>query len=313
MKQSRSEITGIAMIGAGRLARAFIPALQSAGFPVRAIAASTLTSARRACRLAPGAAPASDAAAAAAAADLILMAVPDGVIAPLALRLASSGAMGWHDKIVLHHAGALGPQELAPLERRGAAVGLLHPMQSLGDSPGAVDLLPGSRARIEGVPKARAAARRIADALGLVPLRLRSRLTAEERTIYHAAASMLSNDLIALLDAGSRLLQNLGLGRNAAVEALAPLAKGTLLQAERSGLGAALTGPVVRGDVDTVAAHLRVLRRRSRGGERIHRLLSRQLLCLAEREGMAPSKESVRHLKRLLRPHDGGRKWSRKL
>jgi predicted short-subunit dehydrogenase-like oxidoreductase (DUF2520 family) len=257
--------------------------------------------------------PTIDAAAAASAADLVLLAVPDGVIAPLARNLAASEGIDWNGKVVLHHAGALGPRELAPLERPGAAVGLLHPLQSLGGGPLAVDLLRGARARIEGAPRARAAARRIAGALGLVPLRFPTSLTTEERTLYHAAASMLSNDLIALLDAGGRLLQNLGLGRRAALEALIPLATGTLLQAERSGLRAALTGPVVRGDVDTVAAHLRVLDRRCLGSERIHRLLSRQLLCLAEREERLPSNEAVRRLKRLLRPSDGGRKGARKL
>jgi len=313
MKQSERERPGVALVGAGRLARAFIPALRAARYPILTIADTTIAAARRACRLAPGSAPKRDAESAVPPADLILFAVPDSAIAPLASRLAENADLDLRGKIVLHHAGALGPQELQPLSRRGAAVGLLHPLQSLGDSPLAATLLRGSRARIEGEPKARAAARRLALDLGMVPLRLNAALSAEQRTIYHAAAALLSNDLIALLGIGSGLLQALGLSSRAAIEALAPLASGSLLQAQRNGLGASLTGPVPRGDVDTLEAHLRSLRRRSKGAERIHRLLSQELLLLAEREGKGPATDARRRLKRVLSAADGGRRRSLKL
>jgi predicted short-subunit dehydrogenase-like oxidoreductase (DUF2520 family) len=249
-----------------------------------------------------------DPVAAATEADLVLLAVSDGAIPDSAGELASGEVPSWSRRVVLHHAGALGLDVLRPLEQRGAAVGLLHPLQSLGDGPLAPSLLRGARARIEGVGRAHAAARRLARDLGMVPLRLPAPLSPEDRIIYHAAAAMVSNDLIALIDAGSGLLEKLGMKRSDAFEALAPLARGTVLQAEAQGLRSALTGPVVRGDVETVAAHLRALGRRRRGSERIHRLLSRQLLCLAEREESAPPPEAVRDLKRLLKPEHGGRK-----
>jgi predicted short-subunit dehydrogenase-like oxidoreductase (DUF2520 family) len=313
MRQSKSDKPGVALVGAGRLARAFIPALHAARYPILTIADRTIAAARRACRLAPGCSATRDAESAVPSADLILLAVPDGAIGPLAAGLAENADLHWRGKVVLHHAGALGPQELEPLGRRGTAVGVLHPLQSLGDSPLASTLLRGSRARIEGQPKARAAARRLARDLGMVPLSLDAPLSTEERTIYHAAAAMVSNDLIALLDAGCGLLEHLGMSRRSALEALGPLARGTLQQAEGSGFRAALTGPVARGDIDTVAAHLRVLGRHRRGSERIHRILSRQLLSLAEREEAAPSPQTVRRLKKLLRDSDGGRRRSLKL
>jgi predicted short-subunit dehydrogenase-like oxidoreductase (DUF2520 family) len=306
-RKIKPEITGIAFIGAGRLARAFLPALRDSRYSIMTVAATSLASARRVCRLAPGAVPKADAAAAAAPAGLVLMAVPDAVITPLCRKLAHAAEVTWRGKIVLHHAGALGPEALAPLEGRGASTGLLHPLQTLGDSDIAARLLRGSRARIEGSPRARSAARNLARALRLVPLPFDSPLTAQQRIMYHAAASMLSNDFIALLGTGTSILESAGLDRRTAIEALAPLVRGTLLQAEQKGLGAAFSGPVARGDVETLASHLRTLSRRSRAGERIHRLLSRHLLRLAELEGKAPPLEARRRLKRLLHERNGGR------
>jgi len=313
MNASNGDKPDVALIGAGRLARAFIPALHAAGYPIVAIADKVISRARRACRMAPGAAPKRDAESAVAPAALILLAVPDAAIAPLAARLAARADLRWRGKIVLHHAGALGPDQLAPLARRGAAVGLLHPLQSLGDGPLAAALLRGSSARIEGGARAGAAARRLARDLGLVPLRFGAALSAEQRTIYHAAAALLSNDLMALLGIGSGLLRTLGLSQRAAIAALAPLARGSLLQAERQGLGAALTGPVARGDVETLAAHLRSLKRRSGAAERLHRLLSEQLLLLAEGLGEGPARDSRRRMRSLLRSDRTGRRRPMKL
>jgi predicted short-subunit dehydrogenase-like oxidoreductase (DUF2520 family) len=289
-----------AVIGAGRLARALLPSLHSAGYAVVAVASRRIASARRACRLAPGAAATTDAAAAAAEARLLLVAVPDREILAVAEDLSRRSQTPWRQTVVLHHAGALGIEPLAPLRRKGAHVGLLHPLQCLGDSKLSATLLAGSRARIEGNDKARAAARRLAHALGLKPLRLAGELSAEQRRIYHAAAALLSNDLTALLALGSDLLRSIGLGERDALAALGPLARGTIAQAESRGLGAALTGPVVRGDIETVAMHLRALARRSRTGEAVHRALSRRLLLLVEEQGRGLPREARRALERLL-------------
>lgn len=274
-----------AVIGAGRLARALLPPLHSSGYAVKAISSKRLASARSACRLAPGAAAMTDNSAAAAEARLVLVAVPDGEIGHVAAALAESSGHSWSRKVVLHHAGALGPEPLLPLRSRGAAVGVLHPLQCLGGTKLASKLLAGSGARIEGDVRASAAARRLARALGLKALRLPEKLSAEQRRLYHAAAALVSNDLVALLAIGSDLLRAIGMSERDALAALAPLARGTIAQAEGLGLGAALTGPVVRGDAETVAMHLRALARRSKTGEAAHRALSRRLLLLAREHG----------------------------
>ncbi len=293
-----------AIIGTGRLARAIGPLLPASGYVVVTVAGRRIAPARSLCRKIPGARAMTSHARAARDAGLILLAVPDREIAPLASDL-SENYETWQGKIVLHHAGSLGLEPLRALQRAGAEVGLLHPLQALGDASLGSELLAGSRARVEGTSAAAAAARRLARDLGLVPLHFPRRLNDRDRIAYHAAASLASNDLVALLGAAVDLLQTTGLGRRAAVEALVPLARGTLEQAGRRGLGAALSGPVVRGDASTVAAQLRVLDRVSRRDARIHRWLSRRLLTLAEDEGQGLPPAGRRRLRRVLSDADG--------
>ncbi len=266
-----------AVIGAGRLAGSLAPRLRDAGYPIVALASPGGRSARRLRRrLGVGSATA-DPRRAAQRAALVLLAVPDREIAQLAAELAG-GAPSWAGRTVLHHAGALGADVLSPLSRSGAAVGVLHPLASLAAPAGSASMLAGCAARIEGDRRGSAMARRVASDLGLVPLALPPRSGTAGRELYHAAAALASNDLLALLDLAAELLMRAGLSRRAALEALLPLARGTLAQARSSGLGGSLTGPVVRGDSGTLSRHLRRLGRTSRRAAEVHRLLSLQLL-----------------------------------
>ncbi len=293
------------MVGAGRLARAILPALVAAGYPVVAVAARSLASARRAARVAPGAFATRDPSRAAAAARLVLLAVPDREIAAVASRLARDLSEGWRGRAVLHHAGALGTAPLRPLARRGAAVGVLHPLQVLGRPETASRLLPGSFARIEGDRKGGAAALRLAKDLGLEPLALRRRLSDRDRAAYHAAASAASNDVVALLSIGVELLVAAGARREPAIRALAALLRGAAAHAEAGGIGAALTGPVVRGDAATVATQVARLSRLRPEAAEAHRLLSLWLVRLARTEGLLQRGDAAA-LRRLLRTRDPG-------
>ena len=126
----------------------------------------------------------------------------------------------------------------------------------------------------------------------------RSPLTRRDRELYHAAGSIDSNDLVALLTLSVDLLERAGLERRAALRALVPLMRGTLDQIETLGPARALTGPVVRGDVATLDAHLARLSRVSPAGARVHRLLSHGLIDLA---GDRLSRSQVAELRRRLR------------
>jgi len=273
----------VALVGAGKLAQALLPALRAAGYRVRTVASRP--------RAGSPSISLGDAA-------IVLLAVPDAAIPGVAARLARD-PHGFEERVVLHHAGALGPEVLAALAKRGASVGVLHPLQSLADARIARLTLPGSAARIEGDPRAVRAARRLARGLGLRPLRLPRRTTAADRAAYHAAASLVANDLLALLDGGVALLVECGATRKEALAALTTLARGVLANAEAIGLERALTGPVARGDGATLALQLKRMARRSKDAAAAHRALSRLLLRVAARSGSLRP-EAIRRVRRVL-------------
>lgn len=269
----------VAFIGAGGLARALARSLSRAGYPVVGIFARSPRAARRDAvlrrfRLAR------DPADAVANAKLVLLAVPDRAVETVARELARTVPTGWKRRVVLHHAGALGIAPLRALAERGAAVGLLHPLQAFSVPSTAGRRLRGSRARIDGDATATRMARRIAKDLGLVELEFARPLRSAERAAYHAAASIASNDLLALLSLATRALRAAGTARHDALRALLPLVRGTLDQAEATGLERALTGPVVRGDAATVRSQISRLARLSGEAAEVHRLLSREILRL---------------------------------
>jgi len=220
----------VCVLGRGKVGRALHAGLRAAGV------ASTLR-AGRAPRL-----PRSPC-------DAYVLAVPDGRIAALADALAPALP---RRAVVLHCAGARGVDELAPVAARGLAVGVMHPLVSFAGAR--TTQLAGVTFTLLGDTRALRTARRIARALGAHAVTLR-----EPGPAYHAAAALVANGAVALADAGARVLAQLGYPPAAAGRALGGLLASVAHNVAALGPGAALTGPVVRGDVATVAAHLHAL------------------------------------------------------
>jgi predicted short-subunit dehydrogenase-like oxidoreductase (DUF2520 family) len=239
-------------------------------------------------------------------AEIVILAVPDRAIAAASSALVPL-RRSWRGVVVLHGAGALGPEPLAPLRAAGAATGVLHPMAVLGE--GGAAALRGAFARIEGSAKARSAARGLCAFAGLVPLKGARLGSIKGRAAYHAAASLASNDVVALLAMAQRLLVELGVPGRAASAALTALAAGAIAQVRKAGLTGALTGPVVRNDRTTLAAQLHLLGSADPEAERAHRALSLRLLELAVAAGRLDP-DSSRALRAML---VRGRRTSRRV
>lgn len=186
----------------------------------------------------------------------VLLTVPDRVLGEMAQVLAARGEPP-EGTPVLHCSGALGADPLAPLHQRGYQVGTLHPLQAVADPVSGGRRLFGASFAVSGEPGALAVARRLVGALGGRPLVIPT----ARRPLYHAAAVLASNYLIVLLRQATRLLEEAGASAEEAEEAMVSLARGALENAEVVGLGAALTGPVSRGDAEVVGLHLRTLSR----------------------------------------------------
>jgi len=124
--------------------------------------------------------------------------------------------------------------------------------------------IPCSYFRIEADPEAAAAARELVKAMGGIELEMPKWTSdRESAALYHAGAVVVSNFFVALVDLGLRFYQTLGADKQEALKAVLPLIKGTLANIESAGIPDALTGPIMRGDIETVRGHLEAMKART--------------------------------------------------
>jgi predicted short-subunit dehydrogenase-like oxidoreductase (DUF2520 family) len=254
MPLMRPRTQRVAIVGAGNLAGALATSLHKAGYGIDVIIShGSPTSAQRARRLAR------EVGAVAVTADraeihgeVVWFCVPDAAIARTAQSLAQ--AVDWKGKVALHSSGAWTSDELATLRRRGAAVASVHPLMTF---------VRGSRPALEDVPfalegdqKAVRAGRMIVRDLNGRPFTIRKR----HKQAYHAWGMFVSPLLTALLVTGENVAAAAGVGRKAARQRMLPILKQTLANYGRLGAAESFSGPIARGDVDTVRKHLKVLR-----------------------------------------------------
>ena len=182
----------------------------------------------------------------------LLLTVPDGLIAEIAASIAELGAPGV-GCVVLHFSGAQPATILSPAAERGYLIGSLHPLQTIADAERGADRLVGACFTFEGDARAKEVGRLIVDAAHGRMLEVHP----EDKARYHAACVFASNYVVACAAVAIRLLaEATGIGRDEAVEALEPLWTGAVANLSRPGLPGALTGPIARGDVETVSRHL---------------------------------------------------------
>lgn len=212
-------------------------------------------------------------------ADAVVLAVPDGAIESLAAELALEGGIA-RRHAVLHLSGLRDRGALAPLQGTGAALGSFHPLQTISDPTTAAARFAGAFAGIEGDERALQAAESLARSLRMIPVRIPS----EAKPAYHAGATFAANYITALVSVAERLAIEAGIQSDVARRLYLPLVQGAAANLE-AGPVAALTGPVRRGDVETVAAHLAALGPSDR---QLYVLLAREALRLAREAGLRP-------------------------
>jgi predicted short-subunit dehydrogenase-like oxidoreductase (DUF2520 family) len=244
----------LAIAGAGRVGRALGRRLRESGWRITVVTARTEASAKRAVRFIGGGRPATGVPSTLAAAATILISVPDDAIASVAMELARNAGRDLQGKIVLHTSGGLDTSVLEPLRQCGAATGSMHPLQTFNGV--SVPPLEGRVFAIEGDELAVRRARRIARALGGVPVGI----TAAMKPLYHAAGVFAAGFCLALEEAGVRMLMTAGLKRREAQRALLSLTRQVLEHYEKLGPQKAWTGPLSRGDFGMVAVHQEALR-----------------------------------------------------
>ena len=223
------------VFGAGKVGRALASALEKAGVDV------TLRAARRGVPTTR------------IDADVVILALRDRQLGPVAADLAASGVLP-RRAVVVHNAGALPAAALAPLEGVCAGVAQMHPMISFASLRFFPTLARGN-VHVQGSPRAVARARTLARKLGMTP-----RTIPRLDTIgYHAAAGLVANGAAALAAMGAELLVTAGVSRKDAPKLLGPLLRSVAENVEALGFPEALTGPVRRGDAGAIEKQIKLL------------------------------------------------------
>jgi predicted short-subunit dehydrogenase-like oxidoreductase (DUF2520 family) len=261
----------IAIVGAGRLGTALATALRRAGYAILEVVSRPGAVPERSARQLANrvGAEATSVRNASLLADVIWFCVPDREIAAAAASLAPGRV--WRRKSAFHSSGALPSDELKALRRRGASVASVHPLMTF--VTGSVPPLEGVAFAVEGDSRAKRLARRIVrdlkgDAFSI---------SADSKPAYHAWGAFTSPLLVAMLRAGEEVAGAAGLSGAEARQRMLPIIMQTLANYIAFGAADSFSGPVVRGDVEVVRRHLRILRRMPEARE-VYLALSRAAL-----------------------------------
>jgi predicted short-subunit dehydrogenase-like oxidoreductase (DUF2520 family) len=264
-------LKSIALVGAGNLAQALGPALLQAGYRIDTVVARENQDSRRRARTLARTLKAKHQALEqwAPSEDVVWLLHTDDVLNDTARVLAKRP--GWGGKVVLHSSGALTSEVLLPLHRAGAHVASLHPMMTFvaGTQPD-MSKVPFA---VEGDKQAVTVARAIAKKLGAEVFPIRK----SAKVLYHALGSFSSPLVVATLVTAERVGRAAGLSQSQTRKVMAAILQQTMKNYLDRGPAAAFSGPIKRGDLDTVRHHLRELTRVPEARE-VYRALVRSAL-----------------------------------
>ncbi len=281
----------IGFIGAGRLGKALAWSFAAAGLRVAAAASSNPASARVLAGRIEGC-QALTAQAVVDACNLIFLTTPDSAISPACTSL------GWRPGVsVVHCSGVTEVDALDAARDQGAFIGGFHPMQTFGDPAAAVASLPGSTITIEAEEPLNAVLVALA---GQLNCRV-NRLPPGMRARYHAAAGFTSQFINALFAEGARVWESWGATEADALQAMLPMARGTLASIQSAGIAGGMPGPVSRGDVGSVEKHVVALAALSEHTLNFYRTLCASTIALAVQRGSI-DQTTAHRLREVLRP-----------
>ncbi len=274
MKKSK-----ITLIGAGRAGTAFTLAMNKAGYSVAGVSSKSLSSAMKAANLLQCDHYSTDNCAFIVESDIIVIATPDREILPVSENLAASGLCG-KGQLYIHLSGAVSSDALLPIGQSGSAICSVHPMQALLEPHKAAMDLAGSWFCLEGSPDGILLANSMVDTLS----GKRVEISKQHKAKYHAALCISSNFLVSLQGLAVQLLEDVGFERQQSLDALLPLIHGAVSNLTEAGLPAALTGPIRRGDTQTVVSHLNALSSVA-DIQAVYRVLAMQTVRLTQQLG----------------------------
>jgi len=258
----------VSIVGAGRVGGAIGLALARGGYTITAAWSRSRAGRARAHELLN--APILEPDEVCRAGEIVIVAVPDDAIAATARLIAPAARRG---KYVIHTSGGTSIDTLSPVREAGAHIGSLHPLMTITEPD--ADALSGAAVAVTSDPRDGAAMYRIARAWGGRPFALAD----EQKPAYHAAAVFASNYVVSSIWAANAIFRTIGIAN--AQPLLAPLLRATLDNVIEKGPAKAITGPVIRGDVNTVRRHIEVLKESDEQIANAYRAMARMTAALA--------------------------------
>lgn len=219
--------------------------------------------------------------------DVIFITTPDGVIPQVWGELLHQDIS---NRIICHFSGSLSSHVFSGREEAGASGISMHPMYAFSDKFHSYEQFHTAYLTLEGDPEAVAVMKPMWEAIGHHVLTLK----AEDKIKYHAAAAMASNEMLGLMQASLDILSECGFSEKDSMALLTPLVQGNIASMLEKGCVNALTGPVERGDAQTVRKHLQALEGSKAG--KIYQSLGSTMVELAKRRNPDRDYTSVRTL-----------------
>lgn len=282
------------IVGGGKVGTALGKQLTAAGYHPLGVTGRTMASANKAAEIIGAETATTVPWEITPTADIVFITTPDGTIASVCDDIREHGGFA-PGAAVLHCSGSLPSTILNVSGTQDVAIGSLHPLQSFAAADPAGNPFKGIVVAIEGEDRAVRLAREIGEAFGSICFTIHT----EAKMLYHAAAVVASNYLVTLLDVALKFLETAGIGRQDGFLLLAPLIKGTLSNIETVGIPDALTGPIARGDTETVQDHLKAISADLPDLETLYRQLGRHTVKIAEDKGTL-SGDNAAELRRIL-------------
>jgi len=284
----------IGFIGAGNVAGLLSQALATSGYRITAVSSRSFLSAQNLASRIEGCCACPDAQNVADACNLVFITTPD-----MSIEYVASSVKWKNGHMVAHTSGADSRNILAMVEQSGGHSGVFHPLQTLSTGSSPSSTFKGVTFTLDADEPLLSVLEKISFDLGGVFLRLNP----ADRTLYHASAVFMSNYVLALAGIAVRLWQHMGFSRSESIAALLPLIKGTVGNLEVVGLPDCLTGPIARGDLQTIYRHLEELAKIDPIIEETYRLLGLSTVGLAAGKGRLSDSELLQ-LVNTLRPKE---------
>ena len=278
-------LLNIGFIGAGKVGKALGLYFKGYGLDISGYFSRTAESAREAALL-TASQPYTMLKALADSSDVVYITAPDQALAEIDREAAAvireypvKPELTW-----IHVSGAHPSDCLGEIKMAGCAVGSMHPLCSFGEPVSSAARLRDAWFTLEGTEKA---VREVKTILGITGGKY-NLITAENKPLYHAGACVVSNFLVTLLESGIRYFEAAGMKRKDIFQAIEPLIGATLSNIREKDTIDALTGPIVRGDYNTVSVHLQAIGARLPSELDFYKAMARKTATMVEGNRLTP-------------------------